>query len=110
DALIPAVLASVVAYSVVITIFGELTLFGRPARYPFHPGQLPLYALMTILVALLAVAFVRTLHFVEHGMAKLRGPAWMRPAIGAFLLGLCAVPVIVYMGWKTGTPGQGLGL
>ena len=43
DALIPAVLASVVAYSVVISIFGESTLFAHPARYPFITEHLWLY-------------------------------------------------------------------
>ncbi len=43
DALIPAVLASVIAYSVVISIFGESTLFAHPARFPFVIAHLPLY-------------------------------------------------------------------
>ena len=38
DALIPAVLASVVAYSVVISIFGESTLFAHAAALPVRPG------------------------------------------------------------------------
>src|SRR5205823_11541700 len=58
DALIPAVLASVVAYSVVITIFGESTLFAQPSRFPFVPAHLWLYGLMAILVTLLATLFV----------------------------------------------------
>src|SRR5206468_547711 len=49
DALIPAVLASVVAYSVVISIFGESTLFSQPSRFPFVPRHLPLYGVMAIL-------------------------------------------------------------
>ena len=38
DALIPAVLASVIAYSVVISIFGESTLFAHAPRFPFVPS------------------------------------------------------------------------
>ena len=34
DALIPAVLASVTAYSIVISIYGESTLFSQPSRFP----------------------------------------------------------------------------
>ena len=49
DALVPAVLASVIAYSVVISIFGESTLFARAPRYPFIPAHLPLYALLALL-------------------------------------------------------------
>src|SRR5450432_1797223 len=60
DALIPAVLASVVAYSVVISIYGESTLFAQPSRFPFVPGHLWLYGIMAIVVAVLAGLFVRT--------------------------------------------------
>ena len=59
DALIPAVLASVVAYSVVISIFGESTLFAIPGHYPFVIKQLPLYALLALLVSVLAVKIGR---------------------------------------------------
>lgn len=41
EALIPAVLASVVSYSVIISIFGESTLFSRVPRFPFVPAHLP---------------------------------------------------------------------
>ena len=44
DALVPAILASVVSYSVVISVFGETTLFAARRRYPFRPVHLPLYA------------------------------------------------------------------
>ena len=56
DALIPAVLASVTAYSVVISIFGETTLFAHPGRFPFVTKHLPLYGLLALLVSVLAVA------------------------------------------------------
>ncbi|MEO6952857.1 MAG: chloride channel protein [Polyangia bacterium] len=110
DALIPAVLASVVSYSVVIAIFGESTLFGRPARYPFHPVQLPLFALMAILVALLASLFVRTLRGVEHRIKKLNIPPWTKPALGGLALGIFSTPIVMYIGHRTQMPGQGLGL
>ena len=58
DALIPAVLASVMAYSVVISIFGESTLFAHPGRFPFVPKHLSLYGVLAILVAMLASTFL----------------------------------------------------
>ena len=44
EALIPSVLASVVSYSVIISIFGESTLFAHVPRFPFVPAHLPLFA------------------------------------------------------------------
>src|SRR6266478_2087571 len=52
DALIPAVLASVTAYSVVISIFGESTLFSQPNRFPFIIKHLWLYAVLAVLVSM----------------------------------------------------------
>ncbi len=110
DALVPAVLASVVAYSVVISIYGESTLFAHAPRYPFIPAQLPLYALLALLTALLAATFVGTLRRVQRGSKRLPLPAWLRPGVGGLLLGVVSVPAILLVGHKIGVPGQGLGI
>jgi len=110
DALIPSVLASVVAYSIVISIFGESTLFAHAPHYPFHAGQLPLYVLLALLIALLADRFVAMLRGVQKLSQRLKVPAWTRPGLGGLALGLFTVPTLIYFGWRTGLPGQGLGL
>ena len=74
DALVPAVLASVVGYSVFISFFGESTLFAHAARYPFIPAQLPLYALMAVVVCFGAVAFLDALDAVKKFTARLKWP------------------------------------
>jgi chloride channel protein, CIC family len=110
DALVPAVLASVTAYSVVISIFGETTLFAHPGRFPFVIKHLPLYGLLALLVSMLAVLFVTTLRSVQRIAAGLTIPIWARPALGGLAMGVFCVPIIVLVGWKLGQPGQGLGL
>ncbi len=110
DALIPAVLASVVSYSVIISIFGPSTLFARVPRFPFHPGQLPLYALLALLEAALAVAFLSVFRRVRALFQASGLPGWARPAVGGLLLGAFAVPLIVLVGDHIHQPGQGLGL
>ena len=110
DALIPAVLASVVAYSVVISIYGESTLFAQPSRFPFVPSHLWLYGLMAMLVALVANVFLRTLRTVQSISKRLPLPGWAKPAAGGLALGIFAVPLVAMVGWQIGQPGQGLGL
>lgn len=110
DALIPAVLASVIAYSIVISIFGESTLFAQPSHFPFVPSHLWLYGLMALMVALLANLFLSTLRTVQAVTARLTVPDWAKPAIGGLALGVFAVPLILLVGWQVGQPGQGLGL
>jgi CIC family chloride channel protein len=110
DALVPAVLASVMAYSVVISIYGESTLFARAPRYPFYAEHLVLYAILALLVALVAAGFIAALRTVQHISSRLPLPAWVRPGTGGLLLGLFSVPVIFYVGGRIGIPGQGLGI
>lgn len=110
DALIPAVLASVVSYSVIISIFGQSTLFARVPRFPFQPGQLPLYAVLALLEAALAVGFLTVFRRVRGFFQTSGLPLWARPAVGGLLLGAFAVPLILMVGDHIHQPGQGLGL
>jgi len=110
DALIPGVLASVIAYSVVISFFGESTLFAHAARYPFVPAHLPLYGMMAVVVSLVAVIFLAVLRFVQRMTKKLPVPAWVRPAIGGLLLGAVTVPTLLVFERYTHEPGQGLAI
>src|SRR5260221_4319907 len=110
DALIPALLASVVAYSVFISFNGESTLFAHAPRYPFVPVHLPWYGLMALLLAFLASIFLSLLQAVQKLTARLPVPTWARPGIGGLLLGITATPVVMLVGPKIGQAGQGLGI
>jgi CIC family chloride channel protein len=110
DALIPAVLASVTAYSVVISIFGESTLFSHPNRFPFILGHLWLYGLLALLIAVVANVFLGVLRGVQSVSARLDLPEWAKPGLGGLALGLFCVPIVIFLGWRVHQPGQGLGL
>jgi CIC family chloride channel protein len=110
DAMVPSVLASVVAYSVFIAFFGEQTLFTHAPTYPFFPRQLPLYALLAVAVSLVASGFLSTLRWVQGYTKRLRVPGWCKPALGGLALGIFATPIIVLIGPRLGQPGQGLGI
>jgi CIC family chloride channel protein len=110
DALVPSVLASVVAYSVFIAFFGENTLFTHAPSYPFVPQHLPLYALLAVLVSLVASTFLSTMRWVQGATASLRVPEWIKPGLGGLALGVFATPIIVVIGPHLGQPGQGLGI
>jgi CIC family chloride channel protein len=110
DALIPSLLASVISYSVFISFFGESTLFAHAPHYPFVPAHLPLYALLSLFIALLATAFLGALHSVKKWSGRLALPLWARPAVGGLALGIVSAPVLWWFGERAGMPGQGLGL
>jgi CIC family chloride channel protein len=110
DALVPAVLASVVSYSTFIAFFGERTLFAHALRYPFVPIHLPLYALMALVVSVGASAFLSTMRWVQKTTARSRLPGWCKPGLGGLALGTFATPVIVLIGPRLGQEGQGMGI
>ena len=110
DGLIPALLASVVSYSVFVSIYGESTLFAHAPHYAFIPAHLPLYAVMALTVAGMASLFLSALNFVQEKTKALKVPAWFRPAIGGLGVGLIAAPAIAFLGPRMGEPGQGFGI
>ncbi len=110
DALVPSVLASVVAYSVFIAFFGEQTLFTHARSYPFVPAHLPLYALLAVIISLVAAAFLAALRWVQATTKRLKVPEWCKPGLGGLALGLFATPLIIVIGPQIGQAGQGLGV
>src|SRR5262249_49480361 len=110
DALIPALLASVVSYSVCISVVGETTLFAHAARYPFVPAHLPLYGLLAVLIALLATVFVDMMRTAQRLFGRAPVPSWMRPALGGLLLGVFATPLIMLIDRLVGATGRGVGI
>lgn len=110
DALIPAVLASVIAYSVSITVFGHATMFGKLATFTFHPEHIPLFILLAIVVAAAASLFVAVLRASHRLARRFPGPEWLRPAIGGLLLGSLVAIVIHFVGPYIGRADRGVGV
>lgn len=108
DALVPAVFASVISYSVVISIFGESTLFAVGQSFPFQPRHLIYYAALAIVIALGSVAFLQGLKAMQNLSARFPGPAWLRPAWGGLALGIL-VSALLFVGGFAGLD-HGLGL
>lgn len=110
EALVPSVVASVVSYSLFISIFGESTLFAHAARYPFVPGHLPLYMLMAWCLSLAGVGLLWVFRRISARLASSRLPEWGRPALGGLLLGIAVAPLLVAVGPLIGGNGRGVGL
>jgi CIC family chloride channel protein len=103
EGIVPAIIASVVAYSVFITVYGEGShLFKTSPSYPFSPLSLPLYLLMAILLAMAGKLFVYIMHGTQERIWQpMKAPAWLKPAIGGVVMGLIAIglPQVLGMGY-----------
>ncbi len=110
EALIPAVLSSVIAYSVALSVFGTEPLFGQLPRFPFHPSQLPLFLGLALVVSIGATLFERAMRLSQGLFARLRGPAWLRPGLGGLGLGIFVVFLLLTFDPWIGNGHQGLGV
>jgi len=103
EGIVPAIIASVAAYSVFITVYGQGShLFKTSPSYPFSPLSLPLYLLMAILLAYAGKLFVLILHGTQERLWRpLKLPSWAKPAVGGVCLGLIgmALPQTLGMGY-----------
>ncbi|MGA7923614.1 MAG: chloride channel protein, partial [Thermoplasmata archaeon] len=88
EVFVPAIIASVVAYSIYSTIFGFHTLFATPAslvNYAFSPARLPLYAILGVVCGGVGILFTFMYHRTESWFSASKWPKFLVPAIGAAL-------------------------
>jgi CIC family chloride channel protein len=100
-ALGPAFVASVVAYTVFVSFFGQSVMFALP-RTPdpdngslpcaFHGAhELPFYILLALLCVGVAYVFSTAFYAVHDGFKRTAIPPWLRPALGGGAVGLIAL-------------------
>lgn len=97
------VIGAVAATAVSRTILGEAPAFPVPASFDLvSPLELPLYLLLGILCAFVAVTFIRTAVAAEDLFNRLKFP-WLRPALGGLAVGAIAlvVPEVLGRGYAT---------
>lgn len=109
DAIVPALLASVISYSVFVSVFGEATLFTHSPHFPFISAHLPLYAMLALLCSLVAIGFLKALQGVRNISARLPVPEWVRPGLGGLALGVVVVGIMLMMSHVL-PEGQGVGV
>lgn len=96
DALIPAILASVIAFAVfTVAVPDAGPRFDHAAHYPFVPLHLPLYVLLAVLLSIFSMVFLGLLRTIEHRTARL--PTIVRPALGGLGVGLLSLTWIITM-------------
>lgn len=90
-----AVFGNVVVSAVSASIVSRIFLGARPAfeipGYVMHSSwEILLYILLGLLAAFVGVLFIRMLYYTEDVFDRLAIPNWLKPALGALLLGVLA--------------------
>ncbi len=102
EALVPALIASIVGYSVYGSVFGFSPIFGGQSGLSFNnPIQLVYYAILGVACGIFGILYSRCFYGVADFSHRAKLPAWLRPAIGGLLVGLMALilPEVLHMGY-----------
>ncbi len=94
EALIPAIMSSIVAYVVNASLTGWRPIFRTEVEQFTHPRELVAYILLGILLAVVGVVYVKTFYGMRDVVfARMPVPAMVKPAVGGLLLALLAMVV-----------------
>lgn len=91
EALVPAVLSSVVAYALFTSIFGEAALFATVQHYQLDARELPLFILMAICCGVVGVIFSALHHRCAEIQAKIQLWTPWKAMAGGLLVGLMSL-------------------
>jgi len=107
------VISAVIADSIAHFFMGDFRTFLIPQYFLKSPWELLLYTLLAVIAAFASVGFSRLLYVVEDLFDDIRIPAWIKPSIGALLLGVLGIftiktpegfPRIFGVGYESMTP------
>ena len=95
------IISAVTASTLARVFLGERPAFAIPRYGMETPWEVLLYALLGILAAFTAVAFIRLLYWFEDRFDEWRFPDALKPAVGGLLLGVIAFlyPSVLGMGF-----------
>ncbi|HLL78286.1 MAG TPA: chloride channel protein, partial [Ktedonobacteraceae bacterium] len=113
EAIIPALIASIVGYSVFGAWMGWTPIFVTSGNLAFtSPLQLLYYVALGLLCGLIGMLYARGFYGLTHVFHNVPLPRWLKPAIGGLLVGLIGLvlPQALGMGygWVQVSMGPGL--
>lgn len=89
EALIPSLIASVIAYATLASFLGTQPLFNFAGGASFSGRDLLWAALLGLICGLIAMIFAVTYRRARKFTIRLRFPHWIKMAVGGILTGVC---------------------
>ncbi len=105
----PIVISSVVATAVSRFFLGNAPAFIVPPYRLISPWELPLYVILGLFCAVVAVAFIKGLYRTEDLFDRLRFPEYLKAGLGGLLLGAMALVFPHVLGVGYGAIDMALG-
>jgi len=100
------VLSCVAATAFSHATLGDVPAFRVPAHQPVTAQELPLFAMLGVLAAVVSIVFTRSLYWVSDRFDGSRLPQYAPPAVGGLFVGLLGamLPGILGVGYETIEP------
>lgn len=99
EALIPAIISSIVSYVVVASLTGWNAIFDTADIRFARPHELLAYLVLGMMLALIGMIYVKVFYGMRDGFfARLPIPPWTKPAVGGLLLALLGIAVPQVLG------------
>ena len=99
EALIPAIISSIVSYIVVASLTGWNAIFHTADIRFARPHELLAYLVLGMVVAIVGVIYVKIFYGMRDGFfARIAIPSWTKPALGGGLLAILAMAVPQVLG------------
>jgi len=105
----PVVIASVTGTALSRAYFGDYPAFVLPPHEITSYWEFPAFILLGVLAGLAASVLLRTIFATQDLSQKVPGPAWIRPGIGGFLVGMIALFLPQVLGVGYGITDDALG-
>jgi H+/Cl- antiporter ClcA len=88
EALVPAFIATIVAYSIFGAVEGFSPIFGAQVGFGFtNPVQLGWYALIGLACGVVGLLYIRSFYGLTAWFSAWAPPRWLKPAIAGFMVG-----------------------
>jgi len=88
EAILPASIASLVAFSIFASVYGFQGLFTAPSIQITRATQLLPFLFLAVVLAGVGIFYVSTFHAVHNYFKKLNIPNYFKPALGGLLTGI----------------------
>lgn len=99
----PIAISTIAGTSISRLYYGHEPAFSIPAHPVTSFGDIPVYAVLGLLSAAVAVAFMLSVEYSARLFERLRCPRWLRPAVAGLAIGAIAivVPEVLGVGYET---------
>jgi CIC family chloride channel protein len=98
EALLPSLVASVIAYATLAFFLGTAPLFNFAGGTAFSGKQLLWAALLGVIIGGISVVFSVAFRRARQFMVRLRVPHWLKMAAGGLLTGICGWAFLAMFG------------